>query len=223
MGFDFGSSSAQQQQQVANGTGSSSRGSSSRGSSSYAAGPKFGFINTSSSAVNAPAAAVGSNSSSNAPPSAAAAAAAAEEPPEEFPALSASAAAPALDPTPAAAAAGRQPGSSSSSTLQPPQQQQQQLVKATAKCPCGRRQLHTAVRVGESPAPLKCDKECEKQQRKQTLASAFGVEDADKHAAYWDKHRTPTYSPQLLQVGAMKLSWSSAVFCQLSFQLNVLN
>jgi hypothetical protein len=54
--------------------------------------------------------------------------------------------------------------------------------------------------VGESPAPLKCDKECDKQQRKQTLASAFGVDDADSHAAYFDKHRTPTYSPQLLQV-----------------------
>jgi hypothetical protein len=108
-----------------------------------------------------------------------------------------------MDPTPAAAAAGGRQAGSSGINAPPPQQQQQQqqqLVKATAKCPCGRRQLHTAVRVGEVPVPLKCDRECEKQQRKATLASAFGVEDADSHAAYWDKHRTPTYSPQLLQV-----------------------
>jgi hypothetical protein len=82
--------------------------------------------------------------------------------------------------------------SSSSSSLQ--------LVKATARCACGRRQMHLAVKVGDAVPPLLCDKECERHGRREQIAEAFGVEDAESRAAYWDRHRSPTYSPQLLQV-----------------------
>jgi hypothetical protein len=53
---------------------------------------------------------------------------------------------------------------------------------------------------GQQPAPLQCDKECEQQSRRHQIADAFGVDNAEQHAAYWDRHRTPTYSPALLQV-----------------------
>ena len=46
-----------------------------------------------------------------------------------------------------------------------------------------------------------CDFECGLESRKQQIASAFGVTDPDDHVAYFDKHRNPTYSPQLIQVG----------------------
>ncbi|KAF6252974.1 hypothetical protein COO60DRAFT_478866 [Scenedesmus sp. NREL 46B-D3] len=58
---------------------------------------------------------------------------------------------------------------------------------------------HLAVRQGQQPAPLQCDKDCGQQARRHQIADAFGVEDAEQHAAYWDRHRTPTYSPVLLQ------------------------
>ncbi|WIA19674.1 hypothetical protein OEZ85_005603 [Tetradesmus obliquus] len=130
----------------------------------------------------------GSSSSSSRRPAAAAAAAAAVE---EFPDLSAAAAA--AGDRAAAAAADSSRAAAAAAAAAP------QLVKATAKCPCGRRQIHLAVRQGQQPAPLACDKECEQHSRRHQIADAFGVQDAEQHAAYWDRHRTPNYSPALLQ------------------------
>lgn len=74
------------------------------------------------------------------------------------------------------------------------------LRKATSRCPCGRRMLHHALRAGEVPPPLQCDRDCEIMQRRQQLARAFDVSDPEQHASYFDRHRTPEYTPALLQV-----------------------
>lgn len=72
------------------------------------------------------------------------------------------------------------------------------MVKAVARCPCGHNVLHLAVRRGEAPPALPCNKDCERLARRTQLAAAFGVEDPDGTAPFFDRHRTPTYSPALL-------------------------
>ena len=120
-------------------------------------------------------------------------------------------------PTLAAAAAVTSSGITSSASGQrlPWQQQQQQqqqpsatvvqLVKATSRCPCGRRAVHYALRPDEQPPPLGCDVGCEAHNRRRQLAGAFGVADPEHHVSYFDRHRTPDYSPTLLQVGSVRM------------------
>ncbi len=107
---------------------------------------------------------------------------------DEFPTLAA-----------AAAAAGPPGGSSGLGAAATPSSAAPQLRKATSRCPCGRRAVHYALREGEAAPPLECDRACEAQGRRQQLAAAFDVVDPDRHVAYWDRHRAPTYSTALLQ------------------------
>ncbi|KAK9815654.1 hypothetical protein WJX72_007454 [[Myrmecia] bisecta] len=98
-------------------------------------------------------------------------------PAEEFPALQASA-----GPAPPQAAAASRPA----------------LVRLTVKCPCGRRSSHSVVEQGQTPAPLQCDTDCERQKRQQQIAGAFGIADPAHHVPVFDRNRTPHYSQELL-------------------------
>jgi hypothetical protein len=139
---------------------------------------------------------------------------AAPAPPREaFPSLQAAAAAAAVSaPAPAAAAA-----AAPSSTEQPPPPA---IVKATARCDCGRRVLHLAVRADRAtgrPAAgavptLPCDSACEAQQRRGRLADAFGMAgDPNAHVPYFDRTRAPTYSAALLAAARADPDWADAV------------
>jgi hypothetical protein len=77
-----------------------------------------------------------------------------------------------------------------------------QLRKATSRCPCGRRTAHFALRAGEEVPPLSCNRECELENRRRVLAAAFDV-DPNDHVAYFDRHRTPTFSPTLIKVASV--------------------
>lgn len=74
-----------------------------------------------------------------------------------------------------------------------------QLRKATSRCPCGRRTAHFALRGDEEAPSLSCNRECEVETRRRTLAAAFDVANPDEHVSYFDRHRTPTYSPTLIK------------------------
>jgi hypothetical protein len=74
------------------------------------------------------------------------------------------------------------------------------LRKVTSRCPCGRRTLHLALREGQDPPRLECDRECEALARRAALADAFGVANPDTHVSYFDRHRTVSYSHVLLKV-----------------------
>jgi len=96
-----------------------------------------------------------------------------------------------------AIAASQRPGSQAAPPRPPP------LVRRTLKCACGRRVRHFAAVEGEELPPLECDSTCSAaaaaEQRSQQLASAFGVDDPQRHVAYFDRNRTPTYSSDLLK------------------------
>lgn len=48
---------------------------------------------------------------------------------------------------------------------------------------------------------LPCDRECGAQQRRGQLADAFGVPaGGQEHVPFFDRHRTPSYPPALVQV-----------------------
>jgi hypothetical protein len=66
------------------------------------------------------------------------------------------------------------------------------LQKVTVKCPCGRRVSHTAVPEGTRAQPLRCDAECERQQRAGCLADAFGISDPAHHVPWLDRQRSAT-------------------------------
>lgn len=81
---------------------------------------------------------------------------------EEFPTLAAAAAvAGPSGPTSSRPWGGVGPSSQDPFNPQP----HQQLRKATSRCPCGRRAMHFALRDGDRPPPLACDRDCELQVR----------------------------------------------------------
>lgn len=43
--------------------------------------------------------------------------------------------------------------------------------------------------------------------RKAQLAAAFNVEDPDHHVSYFDRHRTPVWTPDLLRVATLQPTW----------------
>lgn len=50
---------------------------------------------------------------------------------------------------------------------------------------------------GQDPGQLECDADCERQRRRQQLASAFDIPDPDRHQPVMDRHEA-TYSPEVL-------------------------
>lgn len=105
-----------------------------------------------------------------------------------------------------AAAAGPSPrggiANSTNGSAAPAPSAAAELVKATAVCGCGRRQMHLVVRQGSPVPALPCDRECEAAARRSRLADAFGVEAPERHVPVFDRHRAVSYSPALLQVRA---------------------
>eukprot|EP00798_Chlamydomonas_sp_ICE-L_P015510 gene15510-21600_t len=85
------------------------------------------------------------------------------------------------------------------------------LKKVVVKCPCGRRSEAFLSREDDIMPTMACNNECGVQQRKTQLAAAFGVADADNHVSYFDRHRTPTYSPALIQAAQEHPDWANAV------------
>ncbi len=65
------------------------------------------------------------------------------------------------------------------------------LVDVVVRCPCRRRISHRAVEEGQSPPQLACDRECEVQQRQNTLAAAFNVDPAT-YVPWTDRNRYNT-------------------------------
>ncbi|KAG1677941.1 hypothetical protein FOA52_001359 [Chlamydomonas sp. UWO 241] len=106
---------------------------------------------------------------------------------EDFPSLSAAAAAAAAF-APWSLAAGNGGAGSTGVTLQ----------KASSSCSCGRRVEHYALRAGEAPPSLLCDRACEAAARRRQLADAFAVRDPDTHVPSFDRTRQADFSPALL-------------------------
>jgi hypothetical protein len=65
----------------------------------------------------------------------------------------------------------------------------QPLQSVVVKCPCGRRASRLALPEGRSPLPLRCDGECRRAARANTLADAFGIEDPAHHVPWVDRQR----------------------------------
>lgn len=63
--------------------------------------------------------------------------------------------------------------------------------------PC-RRASHFVVEEGQEVPTLACDAVCELEGRRSQLAGAFGVEHPEHHVSYFDRHRVPVFSGQLL-------------------------
>ena len=69
-----------------------------------------------------------------------------------------------------------------------------------------------ALREDEPPPdPLACDRSCEVLARKAQLAAAFSVADPDRHVSYFDRHRTPAWTPALLKVALEQPTWVRGV------------
>lgn len=70
------------------------------------------------------------------------------------------------------------------------------LQKVTVKCACGRKVSHLALPQGVAAKALRCDAECERQQRSSRLADAFGIDDPSHHVPYVDRQRWARSSHQ---------------------------
>ncbi|KAG2431332.1 hypothetical protein HYH02_013322 [Chlamydomonas schloesseri] len=86
------------------------------------------------------------------------------------------------------------------------------LRKVTVRCPCGRRVDHLALRADEEVPAMRCNRDCEAAQRRSQLANAFGVTAADSHVSYFERHRTPSYTPTLIQSAqSLGVEWVASV------------
>jgi hypothetical protein len=80
------------------------------------------------------------------------------------------------------------------------------MHKAVARCGCGRRELHLLLRAGEAVPKLPCDRACEQHARRGQLADAFGVQDPERHAPYFERHRAVTYTAPLIRLAKEDVS-----------------
>ncbi|EFJ49950.1 hypothetical protein VOLCADRAFT_120687 [Volvox carteri f. nagariensis] len=142
---------------------------------------------------------------------------------EDFPELSIAAASTcaaasrsAWGPPSSRSAAAEPPGSSSAAS--PPRSAAAtaaslfSLRKVTVRCRCGNRVEHLALRPDEKAPELVCDRDCTVKQRRAQLAEAFGVAAADSHVSYFDRHRTPNYTTELiLAAQAAGTEWVASV------------
>ena len=63
------------------------------------------------------------------------------------------------------------------------------LVKQTVHCPCGRRVSHQVLEEGKEPRKLHCDAVCDIEKRRASLATAFGIENPDRHISIFDRRQ----------------------------------
>ena len=84
------------------------------------------------------------------------------------------------------------------------------LVKHTIRCPCGRRVSHPVIEEGRRVPDLPCDSMCELEKRRRSLASAFGIDDPDRHVSVFNR-KAASWTGALLAAGKRNPSFVRSV------------